>query len=80
MFYLKFAKRRFFLLKFRAICENFAKKSAPICKFYFFLRVLIKNRLLRRPRIDYNKAYFNGAFWEGGRTLFRRFSRNFRAL
>jgi hypothetical protein len=52
---------------------RFRKNFAQNCDFYFFLRVLTKNRLLRRPRIDYNKAYFNGAFWEGGRTLLPAF-------
>jgi hypothetical protein len=52
---------------------NLRKNFAQNCDFYFFLRVLTKNRLLRRPRIDYNKAYFNGAFCEGGRTLLPAF-------
>jgi len=60
--------------------RKFRKKSAPICKFYFFLRVLIKNRLLRRPRIDYNKAYFNGDVLGRGADAFPTFLLEFPRL
>ncbi len=78
MFYLKFAKRRRFLRALRFVCENFAKNSAKIANFTFFFAFSQKIAYCGDRESTIIKHTSTATFWEGGRTLFRRFSRNFR--